>query len=47
MKVEAPETPTAQWSYDDHEFWDAEALERELRRVGYGYEIDRKILRLE
>jgi Fe-S oxidoreductase len=34
MKVEPPETPTTRWSYDDAEFWDAEALERELRRVG-------------
>ena len=34
MKVEAPETPTEQWSYDDARFWDEAALERELRRVG-------------
>ena len=26
--------PTAEWSYDDPEFWDASSLERELRRVG-------------
>jgi len=34
MKVEAPDKPTAEWSYDDPEYWDAESLERELRRVG-------------
>jgi Fe-S oxidoreductase len=34
MKVEAPAKPTAEWAYDDPDYWDAESLERELRRVG-------------
>ena len=34
MKSEAPEKPSAEWSYDDSDFWDAQKLERELRRVG-------------
>lgn len=34
MPVEAPDTPTVEWAYNDPEFWQAEALERELRRVG-------------
>jgi Fe-S oxidoreductase len=34
MKSEAPEKPSVDWSYEDPDFWDAEKLERELRRVG-------------
>jgi glycerol-3-phosphate dehydrogenase subunit C len=34
MKVSPPEQPTTDWAYDDPRFWDADALERELRRVG-------------
>ena len=34
MKSEAPEKPSLEWSYEDPDFWDAEKLERELRRVG-------------
>lgn len=34
MKVDPPELPTSQWSYDDPGFWDEDALFRELRRVG-------------
>jgi len=34
MKSEAPEKPSEEWSYEDPDFWDAEKLERELRRVG-------------
>jgi Fe-S oxidoreductase len=33
MKVSPPEKPTGAWSYDDPDYWDAAALERELRRV--------------
>jgi Fe-S oxidoreductase len=33
LKVELPEKPTAQWSYDDPSYWDVDSLERELRRV--------------
>ena len=34
MKVDLPETPTADWDYDAPEYSDPAALERELRRVG-------------
>jgi glycerol-3-phosphate dehydrogenase subunit C len=34
MKVEAPEKPTLDWSYQDPDYWDRDKLERELRRVG-------------
>jgi Fe-S oxidoreductase len=34
MKVQAPESPSTDWSYDDPDYYDAEKLERELRRVG-------------
>ncbi|MCG8589919.1 MAG: 4Fe-4S dicluster domain-containing protein [Proteobacteria bacterium] len=34
MKVEPPEKPSADWSYDDPDYFDPEKLERELRRVG-------------
>jgi glycerol-3-phosphate dehydrogenase subunit C len=33
MKVEPPEQPTSDWSYDDPSYWDGERLERELRRA--------------
>jgi Fe-S oxidoreductase len=34
MKVETPEKPTSDWSYEDPDYWDSESLDRELRRVG-------------
>jgi Fe-S oxidoreductase len=34
MKVELPETPTEQWSYEDPSYGDADSIELELRRVG-------------
>ena len=34
MKVSPPKTPTDAWSYQDPDYWDAESLEGELRRVG-------------
>jgi len=34
MKVLPPEKPSGEWSYDDPDYWDDAALERELRRVG-------------
>lgn len=33
MKVELPDKPSAEWRYDDPEYWDVAKLERELRRV--------------
>jgi Fe-S oxidoreductase len=33
LKVELPAKPTQDWRYDDPDYWDAAALERELRRV--------------
>ncbi len=34
MKVQAPELPSSEWSYDDPDYLDAAKVERELRRVG-------------
>lgn len=34
MKVQPPKTPTGAWSYEDPDYWDAQSLEDELRRVG-------------
>jgi glycerol-3-phosphate dehydrogenase subunit C len=34
VKVQAPELPSSEWSYDDPDYVDAAKLERELRRVG-------------
>jgi glycerol-3-phosphate dehydrogenase subunit C len=34
MQVPPPEKPTADWSYDDPDYWDEAKLESELRRVG-------------
>jgi glycerol-3-phosphate dehydrogenase subunit C len=34
VKVQAPELPSSEWSYDDPDYLDAAKLERELRRVG-------------
>jgi glycerol-3-phosphate dehydrogenase subunit C len=34
VKVQAPERPSTDWSYDDPDYLDAAKLERELRRVG-------------
>ena len=34
MKVQPPERPSTDWSYDDPDYYDAAKLERELRRVG-------------
>ncbi len=34
MHVKPPEKPSADWSYEDPDYWDATKLEVELRRVG-------------
>jgi ferredoxin len=33
VKVDLPEKPTADWSYQDSDYWDPAKLETELRRV--------------
>ena len=34
MKIDPPKTPTGAWSYDDPDYFDAQSIEDELRRVG-------------